>query len=159
MIDTDGSGRVTVELWVWSDRDCIVREHDVVIERIERLVADGRIDGFTVEEWDHRPDVSSPNLPDARDERARRRVAAFERWARRHGVALPLPAPRPAGTGRMGPEYVAQDLPRVLLAEYEDGELRSVAPRETAGGTCTIEEGLDELAAGVSRPAPAVAGG
>lgn len=53
----------------------------------------------------------------------------------------------------------ARDLPRILMAEYEDGEVRSVVPCESPGGTCTVEERLDELAAGVSRPASAAAGG
>jgi hypothetical protein len=159
MDDTERPGWVTVELWVWPDQDCIDDEHDVAIERLDRLVEGGRIDDFVVQEWEHQLDVSSPTLSDPQDERARRRLGEFQRWARRHGVRLPLSAPEPAGTGRMGPEYDAQDLPRILMAEYEDGEVRSVVPCESPEGTCTVEERLDELAAGVSRPAPAAAGG
>jgi hypothetical protein len=159
MVDTDGSGRVTVELWIRSDRDDPEGDHDVAVERTRGLLSAGRVDEVVVEEWSHRSDASGPEPAGSRAEHVRGRIAAFGRWADQHGVELSLSAPVEAGTGRTGPASDVRTRPRVLLAEYEDGELRSVVPCTGRDGTCTVEDRLDELFAGISRPPSAVVRG
>lgn len=137
--------RVRVELWVWADRDSLDDYHDLVLRRLEELDSTGVLDAFDIHEWPHQINLSSDESVDPEDFTARERVLQFADWAREEGVSLPFRDPQTAGSGRMGPEYVVLDLPRMMIAEYRDSELRCVAPFSENGTKHTIEERLDAL--------------
>lgn len=138
---------VTIELWVWADRDCLDDEHDLVIERAERLVRRGVVDELRVEAWDHQVDLAGSRPSSVRDHTVRSHLAAFERWATTHGAELPLPPAHRGGVGRMGPETTLQDLPMLLMVEYVGENVAFVTPCETAGRGYAPEERLNRLAA------------
>ncbi|MFC4360174.1 HTH domain-containing protein [Halobium salinum] len=137
----------TIELWVWADRDCLDAEHDLVIERVERLVGRGVVDAFRTREWDHQIDLAGRRPSSVREHAARSHLAAFEQWAATHGVELPLPPVHRGGVGRMGPETTLQDLPMLLMAEYVGENVAFVTPCETERGGHSPEGRLDRLAA------------
>ena len=138
--------RVTVELWVWPDRDYLDVDHDIALERLERLDREGLVDEYSLHEWPHQLDVSSaqPATPEAR--LARERIEQFREWASRTGASLPFPDTTTVGTGRMGPEVDVLRLPPLVIAEFHDGELAFVAPCIETEGRCSVRERLDHIA-------------
>lgn len=146
MASSNGDTNVRIELWVWPDRDNLDDEHDLVLRRLEELQAEGVVDEFTVNEWNHQINLSSDERTDPEDVPAREHVESFLGWAREEGVSLPIEKPEAAGTGRMGPEHLSQNLPRMMIAEYRSGELHRVAPYEEHGEKHTIEDRLEALA-------------
>jgi hypothetical protein len=146
MTPSDAEGRLRIELWVWPDRDAIDDTHDLVLRRLEELREEGIVDELSVEEWSHQINLASDERTDPEDVPAREHVEAFAEWARERGVTLPLPEPTESGTGRMGPEHLTQNLPRMMMAEYRDGELYCVAPHQEGEERYTIEDRLELLA-------------
>ncbi|MFB6130062.1 MAG: HTH domain-containing protein [Salinigranum sp.] len=136
---------VRIELWVWPDRDALDDRRDLVLRRLERLQESGVVNEVDVHEWSHQINLDSAADVDPEDLPARTRLMEFTEWARHRGVSLPIPDPTRAGSGRLGPEYVAQDMPRMMLAEYRDGELDCVAPHRADGEKHTIEDHLKTL--------------
>jgi hypothetical protein len=143
---TSNQTRVTVELWVWPDRDYLDEDHDIALRRLDQLAQRGVIDEYRLHEWPRQLDVSSaqPATPEAR--LARQRIETFREWAGRENVRLPLPDPTKVGTGRMGPEVDVLHLPPLVIAEFRDGELAFVAPCIETEGGCSVEDRLDHLA-------------
>ena len=149
------SGQTTgtrLELWVQPS----AVEGDGVdhhVEQARSLERDGVVDEVEVRLWDEAVDLSSePRSHRERETRAR--VQAFKRWAWEHGTELVgFGERRRAARGRMGPEYVVQRVPRVLLAEYADGVLVNVTP--CSDRDRCISERLDELAAATGTDASA----
>ena len=122
------SGRTTgtrLELWVRpGTRDAA----DELVTRAESLADEGAVEEVDVRVWDAHQDLSS-SIHSHRQQEARATLQTLKRWAWRHGSELVgFGERRRAGRGRLGPEYVVQRVPSVLLAEYEDGLLVNVAP-------------------------------
>jgi hypothetical protein len=138
--------RVTVELWVWPDRDYLDEGHDIALRRLDRLERLGVIDEYRLHEWPHQLDVSSaqPSTPEA--QLARDRIETFRAWAGREGVRLPFPETTTVGAGRMGPEVDVLPLPPLVVAEFHDRELVFVAPCVDPEGGCSVEEHIDHIA-------------
>jgi hypothetical protein len=147
---------VTVELWVWADRDCLDADLDLVMERAITLAERGVVDAFSVAEWDHQVDLAGSRPSSPHDHEVRRRLAEFDQWARTHGVSLPLPPVHRGGVGRMGPEVALQDLPMLLLVEYVGENIAFVSPCEAGGRGCSVEERLDRLTEAGAWVSPAV---
>lgn len=142
------SGQTTgrrLELWVRSSAlggDGISH----LVSQARSLAREGDIERVDVEVWDDHVDLSS-DLRSHRTRQARARLQEFKRWAWRHGTDLAgFGERRQAARGRLGPEYVTQRVPRVLLAEYEEGVLVNVTP--CSAQERTVSERLDELECG-----------
>jgi hypothetical protein len=144
--ETVADETVTLELWVWADRDRLDASHDVAIDRAERLAANGVVDAFSLETWGHQVGLSANRPPSDLDHHVSRRLAAVTQWALTRGVEVPLPPVRRGGVGRMGPEVAVQDLPMVLMVEYVGDRVAFVSPCAVGGRGCSVEERLDRLA-------------
>lgn len=125
----DRPGQTTgrrLELWIrpGSREDSTSR----LVTQAEALEDEGYVESVEIREWDAYQDLSS-RLHSHRERDARVALQAFKRWAWQHGSELlGFGERRRAGRGRMGPEYVTQRVPPVVLAEYEDGVLVNVTP-------------------------------
>ena len=114
-----------LELWV---RPGTRQAADDLVAQAESLAADGTVETVDVRVWDAHQNLSS-SVRSHRQQEARATLQRLKRWAWRHGAELVgFGTRRRAGRGRLGPEYVIQRVPPVLLAEYEDGLLVNVAP-------------------------------
>ncbi|WP_136588511.1 HTH domain-containing protein [Salinigranum halophilum] len=115
-----------LELWIRPG----AREDEAsrLVRRARALESEGCVEAVEVREWDAHQDLSS-RLHSHREQEAQVALQAFKRWAWQHGSELSgFGERRRAGRGRMGPEYVTQRVPRVLLAEYQHGVLVNVTP-------------------------------
>lgn len=124
------SGERRVELWVNTPDDA---EYEPLVGHLDHLEATGTVDDYVVYHWGHDLDVSSDRLRCVEDQLARERISAFKQWALEHDCIVTGLGDRvTAGVGRMGPEYTAEHLPPVLLAEYVDDDLELVTPCSTS---------------------------
>ncbi|SEO39517.1 hypothetical protein SAMN04487948_102220 [Halogranum amylolyticum] len=129
------------ELWVNTPADS---GYELLVDHLDRLEAAGTIDDYVVYHWGHDLDVSSDRLRSAEDQLARERIAAFKQWAQENDCTVAGLGERvTAGVGRMGPEYTAEHLPPVLLAEYVGDDLEQVTP--CSGGAEHVVERLETL--------------
>jgi hypothetical protein len=141
------SGRTTgtrLELWV---RPSAVEGDGVghLVDQARSLEREGIVDRVDVRIWDDEIDLSS-DLRSHREREVRARAQEFKRWAWEHGTELAgFGERRRAGRGRMGPEYVTQCVPRVLLAEYDAAVLTNVTP--CGDGERSVAERLDAIEA------------
>lgn len=166
MHDSDGGDGVRIRLFVRSlgpGEDAPDLER--LRERLTALVERGRADGYEVHVWGkHVSPAAEWTGPgrfvlDAVDE--------FRAWADREGASLaPFFETETRRSTIRGEEQRRIRLPTVALAEYEDGDLRFVAPCVEAGSVRSVEDRLGELLAGAladedreEREAPAVVGG
>lgn len=121
-----------------------------LIRQVRALEDEGYVESVEICEWDTYQDLSS-QLHSHRERDARVALQAFKRWAWQHGSELlGFGERRRAGRGRMGPEYVTQRVPPVILAEYEDGVLVNVSPCHRRS-RC-ISERLEDLETMVELP-------
>ena len=130
-----------LELWVRpGTRDAAAE----LVTQAESLADEGTVEAVDILVWDAHQNLSSA-IRSHRQQDARATLQRLKRWAWRHGSELVGFGDRQrAGCGRLGPEYVMQRVPPVLLAEYEDGLLVNVAPcsdRERC-----VTERLEQLA-------------
>lgn len=135
---------MTVELYVrsltsWAGRP----QQEAVINRLERLNATDGIDEFTVHVWGQQVPLSTTT--DA-GQSVLDRVAEFREWAADTGRSLD----RAFRTRQVDSEFVDEQyetlvLPMVVLAEYQDDDLRYVAPCSENGEVCTVRDRLDQL--------------
>lgn len=124
------SGQTTgTRLELWAQPDAVGGDGvDHLVEQARSLERHGVVDEVEIRLWDEAIDLSSEPRSH-RERETRDRVRAFKRWAWEHGTELVgFGERRRAARGRMGPEYVVQRLPRVLLAEYVDDVLVNVTP-------------------------------
>jgi hypothetical protein len=135
--------RTRLELWI---RPSAAGGNGVghLVDQARSFEREGLVDAVQVRTWDDALDLSS-TLRSRREREARARVQEFKRWAWEHGTELVgFGERRRAGRGRMGPEYVSQHVPRVVLAEFEDDVLVNVTPCRDSE-RC-VSERLDALA-------------
>jgi hypothetical protein len=99
-----------------------------LVTQAESLADEGAVEAVDIRVWNAHQNLSSP-IHSHRQQEARATLQTLKRWAWRHGLELVgFGERRRAGRGRLGPEYVVQRVPPVLLAEYENGLLVNVAP-------------------------------
>jgi hypothetical protein len=137
-----GTAGRRLELWI---RSSTVGEDGVghLIEQARALERAGAVDAVEVRTWDDAVDLSS-TLRSHHERQARARLQQFKRWAWQHGTELVgFGERRRAARGRLGPEYVTQRVPPVLLAEYDDDVLVNVTP--CGNSERCVSERLDAL--------------
>ncbi|MES3516373.1 MAG: hypothetical protein PPP58_01795 [Natronomonas sp.] len=138
MIDSHRDTRRHVELYrrVAHERPDRV---PTAVRRLEELVYDGVIDGYTCRVWPR-----AVCLDPAESGELTETVAAIRAFAERNDVDL-APAFVTRRRSRSGNEGRAVlRLPASCLLVYEDGELTEIFPRGRSGMR-TIEDGLAEL--------------
>lgn len=144
------TGETAVELWVCGHRCGDDDGHEVFADRLERFVETGRIDDFTVREWPHEVDVTSPDVRSPHEQLVRERVAEFRQWAHTYGMTLPeFDETSTVGVGRMGPEHTALVMPATVLAVYRDDDLQWVAPCRKRGRLYTVADWFDAVEHGI----------
>ncbi|SFL04459.1 hypothetical protein SAMN04487950_2144 [Halogranum rubrum] len=122
-------GGTRAELWVNAPGET---DYEPLVTHLDQLEATGTVDDYVVYHWGHDLDVSSDRLRCVEDQLARERISAFKQWALEHDCTVTGLGDRvTAGVGRMGPEYTAEHLPPVLLAEYAGDDLELVTPCST----------------------------
>jgi hypothetical protein len=137
---------VRIELWVWADRDCLDDERNLALQRVESLDEAGVIDSYSLNEWAHQVPLTGESSLDRRSERLQDRLDASRAWAEENDVELPLSPGHAAGSGRMGPTTVVQDVPPLLMIEYGVEGVECVTPHRAGRDEHSIEDRLDALA-------------
>ena len=90
--------------------------------------------------------MPSESSLDRRSERLQDRLDASRAWAEENDVELPLSPGHAAGSGRMGPTTVVQDVPPLLMIEYGVEGVECVTPHRAGRDEHSIEDRLDALA-------------
>lgn len=142
----DGDTLLTIDLYVRTDIPTVERR-DAVIEQLERLKAQGRIDEYQVHSWPRA--ISLDLLSDVEGRRVYDVVRTFDSWTSRHDrdmhPAFDVKQSRSIYTGESDELLV---LPVLTLAAYRDDELVEVAPCCHDGSVCTVEDVLEALSTG-----------
>jgi len=129
---------------------------EAVIERLERLDAEDEIADFSVIVWGKQIARESAGAHTEEGEYILNRVAEFKQWALSNNVSLEsFYQTHEVGNDATDDSQTAMVLPVMGLAEYEDGELRHVAPCTSGDEVHTIVDRLDEI----ERGEPAVTDG
>lgn len=117
-----------------------------VIDRLQRLEADGRIAGFDVDVWGASMGIA--RSADRNPSDVHEVVTEFERWADDQDCTL-----RPAFERRSArvPEETRVVLPLLCLAVYEAEAVRAVYPHVNGEEVHTIHDGVDALESMSSR--------
>jgi hypothetical protein len=147
MTGTDGP---RIELYVRSLLpDGAHGRQEAVIERLERLEAEDEIAGFSVIVWGKQIAPESAGAHTEEGEYILNRVAEFKQWALSNNVSLESFYQRQSVENETSADsYDAMVLPVMGLAEYEDGELRHVAPCTDGDEVHTITDRLDRIERG-----------
>lgn len=153
---SSGSGEdgVRIELYVrsLSPRDSR-RRIEAIVATLDRLVDAGTLAEYRVL-------LTGAELPAAPADAITgygsyllNRVAVFQEWATATGRSLDaLFERRTVDSAYTGEEYDALVAPTAVMAEYEGGDLRFVAPCDEDGEHVTIRERLEDLEADVDLP-------
>jgi hypothetical protein len=132
---------VVVDVWVRCVPGCETERTNATLARLAELKRTGVVDDVRVHTWANAIDRGAP--AGGHDPAAE--YARFEAWATARRRGLLVSPPRTAGRGRMGPEYVTQSSPWVLVAVYRSGDLVDVAPTVDSLGVRSIPDLLDGL--------------
>lgn len=107
------------------------------IEQLRVLAEHGAVDGYEILVWGRA-------MPTDSDHPLAQRLDRFRAWAADHGATLVGVEERPAGAVGDEPRRVTR-LPTAVLAEYHDGDLAVVTPREHDGSVRTVADHLGAL--------------
>jgi hypothetical protein len=145
-----GTEKPRIELYVRSLLpDGAHNRQEAVIERLNRLNAGGEIESSSVIVWGKQVARESTGAHTEEGEYILNRVAEFKQWALSNNVSLESFYQTQAVGNESGDDaYTALVLPVMGLAEYQDGELRHVAPCSDGDTVHTITERLDRIEAG-----------
>lgn len=113
--------------------------------RLDRLDADGSIEGYTVEVWG---DELSPSVAEetAVGRELRQRIKTFRAWAADQDMSIDSFFPRePVHSELTGESYTRIRLPTKALAEYIDGELRYVSPCNDGETVSTVADHIESF--------------
>jgi hypothetical protein len=117
------------------------------MERLDRLVAEGPIDDYSVQVTGAAVPASPGRAVTEYGRYLLNRIAVFEEWAATHGLNLdPLFEHVDVDDSIMNRQRDVRQLPMVAMAEYEGQHLRFVAPCETDGGRVEVLDRLEMLA-------------
>lgn len=105
----------------------VYQRQEDVIERLNEMDEDDRIDGFSVSVWGERivPETAGQTEMGAT---LLDRISRFKQWAQRNDVELPAFSRRSVTNVATDDADAAITLPLTGLAEFIDGELVHVAP-------------------------------
>lgn len=156
-MDGESAPPVTAELYVRSLRPRANYERQRrAIARLDALADGGPVDDYDVHVTGRAIPASQQDAVTEFGSHLLNRVADFEEWATRHDRPLATPIERRSVSSAFtGEDYDALVLPELLLAEYEDGALRFVAPSGTGEASVSVQDRLAELAVGEPRPGDA----
>ena len=119
---------------------------EAVIERLERLETEDRIDDFSVVVWGKQVARGSTAAHTEAGTYILNRVAEFKQWALSNNVSLGSFYQQGTVENETTEEsYDTITLPVMGLAEYESGELVHVAPSTRGETVYTIQDRLDRL--------------
>ncbi|MEF8785320.1 MAG: HTH domain-containing protein [Haloarculaceae archaeon] len=139
--------RPSIELFVRSlSPNGAAQQQEAILSRLDRLDERGVVDDYTVTIWGERivPESLAAQTDTGRE--MRETVEQFRTWADERGVSLDrFFTDQTIHSAITGDRYSATALPVFAMAEYEDGELRSVTPHERDEGTLTVEDRLEAL--------------
>lgn len=119
-----------------------------VIERLERLEADGRIGGFVVIIWGKK---FCPATADRTEigRLSRRFLSEFDEWSARTKLSVaPFFEVKNSYSAVTDESKTAIVYPLLALAEYDGTELVHVSPCRGSSENCSVEDHLNALAAG-----------
>ncbi|MFB6074181.1 MAG: HTH domain-containing protein [Haloarculaceae archaeon] len=121
------------------------RQEDVV-DRLQRLDREGRIENFSVIVWGKQVSRESAAAHTEEGQYILNRVAEFKQWALSNNVSLESFYQTVDVASEVTDEsYTAITLPVMGLAEYRDGELTHVAPCTKGETVHSIIDRLERL--------------
>lgn len=119
---------------------------DTVVARAVDLEDRGVIDGFTVDVWGSRVALEGPLATTDAANAVLERVERFRAWADRSGTSLEsFFETREVASAFTEESYPTVTLPSVVLAEYEDDDLRFVAPCRDGGTVHSVDDRLTAI--------------
>ena len=139
---TETTGEIRAELYVRETLPTPAQKcRQKAIARLERLTAEGPLEGYSVTSWAKRIPVAGTDSGLERD-----RYNEFARWARENGIRLtPFFHTRECYSMETGEKRTELVLPAVCIALYEGDELQTVTPRATGTTTVSVQDCLDRL--------------
>lgn len=139
-----------IELYVRSLLPAGAHERqEAVIEQLQRLDREDKIDDFSVIVWGKQVARDSAAAHTEEGQYILNRVAEFKQWALSNNVSLESFYQKKEVASEVTEEsYTAMVLPVMGLAEYHDGELQHVAPCTDGDVVHTIMDRLERLEAG-----------
>ncbi|PSP30875.1 hypothetical protein BRC64_11395 [Halobacteriales archaeon QH_10_67_22] len=145
-----GTEKPRIELYVRSLLpDGAHGRQEAVIERLKRLDAEDKTESFSVIVWGKQIARESAGARTEEGEYILNRVAEFKQWALSNNVSLEsFYQKQSVGNETTDESYDAIVLPVMGLAEYQDGELRHVAPCSSGDTVFTIPDRLDRFERG-----------
>lgn len=141
---------VRVELYVRSllPRGAHERQ-ERVIEQLERLEAEDAVASFEVEVWGNRVGPSTAAARTGAGRAARERLETFVEWAQANDRSLrPCFETHAVASEFTETAYTAIEFPLMTLVEYEDNEIRHVAPCTDGTTTYTVSDRLQAFERG-----------
>lgn len=122
-------------------------DQESILERLDRMQAAGQIDDYSVTVWGDRIALDSTFAETAAGRQLLDRIDEFEQWATTEGVSLDgCFETKQVDSMVLDSSTRERCLPVRVMAEYENGELRSVTPHVDGDETRTVSDRLDELA-------------
>ncbi|MEA1930294.1 MAG: HTH domain-containing protein [Euryarchaeota archaeon] len=149
MINGSETQHRTVRLFVRADPELgCEKQKQAVLDRLEGLDADDRIDDYEVNVWTKAIRIAGPLEGTTYYQRVFDHFTAFQQWAVKESVALKSAFNVEEVNCEITDEtYRVLSLPCLCLAVYEDDELRGVYPHTDSETTRTINHCLDRLEA------------
>jgi len=140
---TETTGEIRAALYVRETLPAPAQKcRQKTIARLERLTAEGPLDGHSVTSWAKRIPLSGTDSTEARN-----RYNEFSQWARENDARLtPFFDTRECYSMATGEKRTELVFPAVCVAIYEGDELRTVAPHATASTTESVQDCLERLA-------------
>lgn len=148
-----GDATRTVELCVASLHPSgAVSRQEEFIEALRALETAGQVDAVDVVVWGDRIGLGTLGAETSAGERVRDRLDACLEWEEAADRSLrPCFDVRQVDNRITDDAYTVIDLPSMLLVEYEDGEVRHVAPSTDGRTVETVAERIETLTADVNR--------
>jgi len=139
--------RCTVKLFLRADPELgCERQKQAVLEQLEALDANGRIDDYEINIWTKAIRLSGPLEGTSYYRTVINHYEAFQQWADEEGVLLNSAFKTESVECEItGEQYTVLSLPSICLAVYEDGELCAVYPHATDDTAQTASSCLQEL--------------
>ncbi|WP_136716150.1 HTH domain-containing protein [Halorientalis salina] len=119
---------------------------EAVLERLQRLAADGHIDDLYVKVWGKQIDPTTRAAETDQGQFILNRIAEFKQWALAENTTLEsFYQTHEQSSSITGEEHTSIVLPKMGLAEYHGSELEQVAPCTTGEETYSIVDHIDDL--------------
>jgi len=147
MISESDNTNCTVKLFIRADPELgCERQKQAVLERLETLEAEGRIDSYEIQVWTKAIRIRGPLEGTAYYQTVFEHIEAFQQWADEQSVQLNSAFKIQSVDCEITDEtYRVLSLPSICLAVYEDDELCAVYPHSTDEQCLTASRCLSEL--------------